>query len=166
MFGAQEEHGSGNLLRRAYAPERNRAEDFLAGLRVIERRPRHVGVNPAGGNAVYIDAVSSQLGGKALGHADDRAFRGGIIAMKGFAALPARGADKDDVPRGRAFPRLRLHLRDGVFGQTEDGVEVDRNSGAPLLAGHFVDGYIFGGPNAVVHDENIDPAELLDGFGD
>jgi hypothetical protein len=55
-------------------------------------------------------------------------------------------------------------LRDRVFDQTEDGVEVDGKSVAPLLVGHFVDGYVFGGPDAVVGDENIEASEMLDGW--
>ena len=39
-----------------------------------------------------------QLGREALGHADERAFGGGVIAVAGFTALPGGGADEHDVP--------------------------------------------------------------------
>jgi hypothetical protein len=39
-------------------------------------------------------------------------------------------------------------------------------SGAPLLVGHLVDGYILRGPNAVIGNENVEASEVLDRIGD
>ena len=69
-------------------------------------------------------------------------------------------------PAAAGGARLRLHLRYRVFDQAEDGVEVDGERVAPLLVGHFVDGDVFGGPDAVVGYEDVDAAEVLYGFGD
>src|SRR5271165_2248081 len=57
VFRAEEQDGGGNLLRRANASEGDGATDFIAAVRVIERRLGHVGVDPTGGHGVHVDAV-------------------------------------------------------------------------------------------------------------
>src|SRR5580698_10759792 len=82
--------------------------------------------------------------------------------MKGFPALAAGGTDEHDVSGGGGDAGLGFHLRDSMFHQAKDGVEVDRESRAPLLVGHFVDGYILRGPDAVIGDEDVEASEMLD----
>ena len=59
---------------------------------------------------------------------------------------------RDMLLNGRPEAWLGFHLRHRVFDQTKNSIEVNGKRVAPLLIGHFVDGYIFGGPHAVVGD--------------
>src|SRR6185312_16667668 len=62
--------------------------------------------------------------------------------------------------------RLAEHLRDGGLGEAEDAVEVDGEGGSPLGFGHSGDGRVFGRPDAVVGDKDVDSSEGFYGFGD
>ena len=82
--------------------------------------------------------------------------------MKRLTTLPTGGADEDNVTGGRTGSRLRLHLRHGMFDQAKNRVQVNGKRGAPLFIGHIFDGYILHGPDAMIGDQNIDPAEMFD----
>ena len=46
-----------------------------------------------------------------------------------------------------------------MFDEGEDAIQVDGDSISPLLRRHFVDGDIFGGPDAVVGYEDVQTTE-------
>ena len=142
------------------------AANFVSALRIGEGAGAHVGIDPPGGDAVYIDAVGRELGRQGLGHADDRALGRGIIAVKGFAALAAGGTDQHDVSGWLAFARLSFHLCHRVFHEAENSIEIDGQGGAPLLVRHAVDGDVLLRPDAVVGDEYVELTKMPDGFGD
>src|ERR1700722_9338004 len=85
--------------------------------------------------------------------------------MKRFATLAAGRADENDVAGSGRSSWLRLHLRNCVLHETEDRIEINGESGAPLLIRHVFDGYVFDGPNAVIGDEDIKASESFGGFG-
>src|ERR1700747_2616273 len=97
VWSAQEQHRSGDFFRRAHTAQRNRAADAVATLCSGERSRTHVGVDPSRRNAVHVNAGGGEFAGEALGHADERALRGRVVAVKGLAALPAGRADEHDV---------------------------------------------------------------------
>src|SRR5438105_7904782 len=118
VFGAQEEHGRGDLFRRGGAAQRDGGINFFADDGIVERRRGHVGGDPAGGDAVDANAMGSELSGESFDHADERALAGGIVAVERFAALPGGGADEHNVAGGVSrfallFFALRLHFGDG-----------------------------------------------------
>src|SRR5688572_22815598 len=97
MLGAQEEDGSGDLLRRGDAAERDGGKDTLAVFRIAQRGGRHVGGDPPGRDTVHVDPVARKLRGKALHHANDGALGGSVVSVESFSALAGGGADNDDV---------------------------------------------------------------------
>ena len=82
--------------------------------------------------------------------------------MKRLAALAAGRADQNNVSYRIMRARLRLHLRDCVFNEPEDAIEIDRQCRTPLLVRHSLDGHIRDGPDSVIRDEYVDPSEMLD----
>src|SRR5579859_2329919 len=93
VLGAEEKHGTSDLLRLADAAHRNRASNLFAAFGIGNGGRTHVGVHPPRGHAVHVNARRRQFGGKAFYHADDRTLGGGIIAVVSLAALAAGGAD-------------------------------------------------------------------------
>src|SRR5205807_4443062 len=85
MLGAQEKNGPGNLLRSANPAQRNSVENRFTRFRVRQRRPRHVGLYPAGSDAIDINTISNQLGRKSFDHADKRALRRSIVTVERLA---------------------------------------------------------------------------------
>ena len=61
MLGAQEKHRGGNLLRLTHAPERDGTADFFSALGIFQGTSAHIGVNPAGSDAVDVNAVRRQF---------------------------------------------------------------------------------------------------------
>jgi len=61
---------------------------------------------------------------------------------------------------------LLLHLAGSGLDEAEHAIEVDGEGGAPLSIGHRSDGGVLGLPDAVVGDENVDAAEVIDGAAD
>ena len=57
---------------------------------------------------------------------------------------------------------LLLHLGDRMLDQREDAVQIDGDRAMPLLVGHAVDGRIFGRPDAVIGDQNVEASEGRD----
>src|SRR5579863_4409038 len=98
MRRTQEQDRRRDFFRRSHPSEWNRSKDPGAALRIIQRRHRHVSLHPSRSHAIYIDAIAGQFGGKPLDHADERAFAGGVVAMKRLAALSGGGTDQHDVP--------------------------------------------------------------------
>src|SRR2546430_14378801 len=95
VFGAQEEHGRGDLLRRGGAAQRDGGINFFADDGIVERRRGHVSGHPSGSNAVDANTMGGELGGESFDHADERALAGGIVAVERFAALPGGGANEN-----------------------------------------------------------------------
>ena len=62
--------------------------------------------------------------------------------------------------------RLGFHLGYGGADDAEDAVEVGPEGASPLLRGHFCDGGVMRGPNAVVEDGAVEAAEGGDCSGD
>src|SRR6185312_15727661 len=114
------------------------------------------------------DALWGEFAGEAFGEADDGSLAGGVVGVVSLAALAGGGADEDDVAGGVVGFGVRLaeHLRDGGLGEAEDAVEVDGEGGSPLGFGHGADGRVFGRPDAVVGDEDVDSAEGFYSFSD
>jgi len=82
--------------------------------------------------------------------------------MKGLTALAGGGADENDMPRGSALARLIFHLLNGMLGQGENRIQIDAESVAPLRVGHLIDAGIFGGPDTVIGNQDIEASEALD----
>ena len=73
-------------------------KDPCAGLGIIQRRSRHVRIDPARRHGVDVDRIPRQFRGKAFDHADESAFGRGVVAVKGLAALSSGRTDQDDMP--------------------------------------------------------------------
>ena len=78
-------------------PRGMRDKSLLGHLGIAEDLCRGVGGDPAGSDAVAVDALADEFGGEAFGEADESAFGGGVVGVEGFAALAGGGADEDDV---------------------------------------------------------------------
>ncbi len=61
VFGTQKQHWSRNLLWTADTAQWDRIPNLVSDLRVRESAGAHVGIDPAGGDAVDVDARRSQL---------------------------------------------------------------------------------------------------------
>ena len=81
------------------------------------------------------------------------------------AALKIAAMPHPEISGPQVTP-FNVHAEQMTLDQAENRIQVDGKSGAPLLVGHVLDGYVFDGPDAVVGDENVDPAEMLDRLGD
>src|SRR4029077_20093111 len=84
VFGAQEQHRGGDLLGSPGTAQGNLTANFVSALWVGEGSGAHVGIDPAGGHTVYVDAVGSQFGREGFSHADDRALTRGVVTVKGL----------------------------------------------------------------------------------
>src|SRR5580704_10614280 len=165
MLGTEEQYGGGDFLRLTDAAQGNSAANLLSALWICKRSRAHISVNPARSNAIYVDACRSELGCESLGHADQRALARGIVAVKCFSSLAARGTDQHDMSSRSVGARLRLHLRHGVFDQAEHSVEIDGHGGAPLLVRHALDRNVFRRPDSMVGDENVESTKMFDRLG-
>ena len=134
---AEEEDRCCDLFDVCGTPEGDQGEEFLRYLGVIENFCCGVGGDPAGGDAVAVDALADKFGGETLGEADEGAFGGGVVRVEGLAALAGSGADEDNVASGGARLRLGFHLGYGGAYDTEDAVEVGAEGAAPLVGGHL-----------------------------
>ena len=165
--GAEEEDGRGDLVDVGGAAERDEGQQLLGRFGMAKDIGGHFGGDPAGSDAVAVDALGDEFGGEAFGEADEGAFGGGVVGVEGFAALAGGGADEDDVASGvavasgwdciwataaRTTPKTLSRLMPRVS--------------APLGGGHGGDGGVVGGPDAVVEDGAVEAAEGGDGRGD
>src|SRR5215472_2243323 len=123
----------------------------------MQGRRRHIGFHPAWGNAVHINSMCCQLSRKTFHHTDDSALAGCVVAVKRFATLSSGGADQHYMTSGT----LALHLCHTVFHQAEDTIHIDGERGSPLLVSHLVDGRITGRPDAMVSNDDVQRAEML-----
>jgi len=95
----RQKNGACNFFGSGGAAERNSPwiAIFWAGLS-FPHRFGHVRVNPAGCDAIYEEILwRSELGGRPFREADDAAFAGAVVRVKGFAALSGGGADGNDL---------------------------------------------------------------------
>src|SRR5260221_95989 len=106
---------SGNRLGSARAAQGNRRYDGFASRFRVDYGVGHVRGHPAGRYTVHQNVVARELGGEALTEADNPAFRGAVVGVKRFAALPGGGADRNNLS---GF--LLDHLR---HGKMNDGVD-------------------------------------------
>jgi hypothetical protein len=159
---AEEEDGCCDLFDVRGAAEGDQGEELLRYLGVVEDVFGGFGGDPAGGDAVAVDALADEFCGEGFGEADEGAFGGGVVGMESFAALAGGGADEDDVASGggsRLGVRLGFHLGHGGADDTEDAVEVGAEGAAPLVGGHLRDGGVVRRPDAMVEDGAVDTAE-------
>jgi hypothetical protein len=190
-WGAEEEDGAGDLGDVGGAADGDGGVGAGGDFGEIEDGAGHLGVGPAGGYAVGVDAVGCELGGEGFGEGDDGAFAGGVVGVAAFSALAGGGGDEDDVAssglegdaaggkglgiwwwfipksqrRDPGHPRAGEHVGGGGVDEAEDGVDVGGLGETPLGGGHGGDGGFDGGPDAVVGDEDIEIAEVGDGAG-
>ena len=137
-------------MRRSRRREQLRQGDLrqqlLGRFGIAKDIDRHLGCDPAGGDAVSVDALCNEFRREAFGEADESAFGGGVVGVEGFAALTGGGADEHDVAFGVAGCglglRLGLHLGYCGSDDAEDAVEVGSDGFSPLTVGHGGDGLV------------------------
>src|SRR4051812_16832708 len=155
----QKQDGSGNLLRLARATERNGGINPLADRCVMQCRRGHIRFHPARSDTVHIDSIARKLRRKPLHHADDRPLARGIVTMERLSALTCRRTDQYYMTAGA----LALHLGHAVFHQAKKTVDVDGQSGAPLIVRELVDRSILRRPDPVISYNDVHLAETLNG---
>ena len=141
------------------AAQRDERQQLLGRFGVAKDIGGHFGGDPAGGDAVAVDALADEFGGEAFGEADESAFSGGVVGVESLAALAGRGADQDDVAADTFDCGLRLHLGDGGADYAEDAVEVGAKGVPPLGGSHGFYRGVVGGPDAVVEHGAVEAAE-------
>ena len=122
----RQENKARRNLRRLCRPSHRRSAQLV--LRLFrhggwdERRP-----DGAGTDGIDADAVGDLLVVQAAGEGDDGAFGGGEVEEVGAADVGVYGGAVDDGVAG-------LHVREGVFGDVEVGVDVRVEGFEPLVS--------------------------------
>src|SRR6266566_6382490 len=164
--GAKEQNRRGDLVNVRGAAQRDERQQLLGRFGVAKDIGGHLGGDPAGGDAVAVNALADEFGGEALGEADESALGGGVVGVEGLASLAGGGTDEDNVAADSIHCRLGLHLGDCGADYAEDAVEVGAEGVSPLGGCHGGDGGVVGGPDAVVQDGAVQAAEGGYGSGD
>src|SRR5579885_2394322 len=106
--------------------------------------------------------VPRQFRCEALCETDDRALGRGIIGVKHLSALAGSRTDKNNMTK-RLYVYVLFHLRNRMYDEAENGIQIDRQRTPPLVYAHFVDQHIIDKPDPMIHNQNIKLAEPLDG---
>src|SRR5277367_2126703 len=158
QVGGGKEDWSGDFFGGADTFQRDgNQRAFQPGLGA-QYRSGHIRIHPAWGDAIHDDVVGPKLGGQSLDETDDRAFRGAVVGVIGFAALPGGGTDGHDAA---AF--LGDHVRSGVVNHGVNALQVDANHFVPFAFGQLVDGRIFFIPDTGVGHQDVDAPQALAG---
>ena len=96
-----------------------------ARLGIIQRRHRHIGIDPSGRHAIHVDASRGQFGRKAFDHADQRALGRGVVDSEKLRRAVRRWNSRARCVLPRRLHLLLLHLGDECLTRAEDTVEVD-----------------------------------------
>ena len=113
-------------LRRLRRPAHRRGAE-LVHRRLVHGRGDQGRPDGAGADGVDADAVGDLLVVQAAREGDDGAFGGGVVEEVGAADVRVHGGAVDDRVAG-------FHVREGVFGDVEVGVDVRVEGLEPLLS--------------------------------
>ena len=95
LIGSQKQHGGSNVVGLAETTQRCLVGKGFAG--VFAQGAGHIGIDKAGGNAVYRDTSAADLTRQRFGKTDQAGFGGGVIALTGIAHRTDHGSDADDA---------------------------------------------------------------------
>src|SRR6266566_2707608 len=156
QIGAEKHDRAGDVLGARDPPQRDRVLDLPPPLSRVApvRLRRHLRLDPSGRHAIHVDLTRGELHGEGLGERDDRALGRGVIGMKRLAPLPRRGRDQHHLATvGQQWNSGAAHV--------QHRVQIDAHREVPLRVGHALERYLVGWPDAVVHDQQVQPAERL-----
>lgn len=125
VLTSQENKARRNLRRLCRPPHRRSTQLVLSLFRHGGGDER--GPDRAGADGVDADAVGDLLVVQAAGEGDDGAFGGGVVEEVGAADVGVDGGAVDD---GVAA----VHVREGVLGEVEVGVDVGVEGFEPLVS--------------------------------
>src|SRR5690606_11959257 len=150
LFGDQESHRVGDLLRPSQAAGRDVGHDL--GADVLRHGHDHVGGHVTGGYGVDRDAQAGVLACQGDGEPVHAGLGRSVVGLAVLALEAIDRADLDDPA-----PLALAHALDHRTGDVEHRVEVGVDHLVPLLGGHAVEGGVAG--DAGVVDQDLDRAQ-------
>jgi hypothetical protein len=157
--GGKKDGSAGEVFRLAPAAGGNALQNLAGALGIIAQRLGVVGIHIAGRDGVHVDAFRGPLVGEGFGKLTHTAF-GRRVRRHQNSTL--KGKQRGDVDN---FARAALeHVAASVLGEAKDAGEINVDDRLPVFFG-VIDGGRTANDARVV-DQNIDGAELLEGFFD
>src|SRR2546430_1509946 len=157
QLGAQKHDRPCAVLRTRHPAERDGPLDLpLPTSRFARIRDGgNLRIDPPRSDAVHVDPTGGELDRERLRKRDDRAFRGRVVGVERLAALSGRRRHEHDPPAvGQE--------RNGGAAHVQHAVQVGAQRRIPLPVGHGRDGHVLRRPDAVIHDQELQPFEALD----